>query len=382
MARDGTLKVGAMMRVAAAILAAWLQVANPYDAGIKALDEGRYAEAEQHFQKAVAAEPGDYAGWFHLALAQSLLNKDEEAVSSYKKVLELKPGLYEAELNLGIVLLRAGKAAEAAPLLSHARDQKPAEPRPNFFLAEALAAAGELQKAEPFYRAAAEADPSLKDGLLKLAEAFEKKGEREQAIRLYAEFPDNVAARERAGALLLEADQPQQAIAHLEYAVAHSPSAANRAALALAYQRTKQMEKAEAQWRQAVAMAPDDADLRLRYGRFLRDEKKYAAAAAEFQRVVSARPGSVEAWNELAGVLILLESYPQALAALDRVQQMGGETPGHVYLRAIMLDKLGQAKLALEQYRRFLDQSNGKFPDEEFKARQRVRILEREAGRR
>lgn len=370
------------MRVAAAVLAAWLQAAAPYDAGIKALDEGRYAEAEQHFQKAVAVEPKDYAGWFHLALAQSLLNKDEEAIGSYKKVLELRPGLYEAELNLGIVLLRAGKAAEAVALLSSAREQKPGEPRPNYLLGEALAACGEPQKAEPFFRAAAEADPSLRDGLLKLAEGFEKKGEREQAIRLYGEFPDNVAARERAGALLLEADQPQQAIPHLEYAVEHSPSAANRAALAIAYQRTKQKEKAEEQWRQAVAMAPEDADLRLRYGRFLRDEKKYQAAAGEFQRVVLARPSSVEAWNELAGVLILLESYPQALAALDRIQQMGGETPGHVYLRAIILDRLGQAKPALEQYRRFLEQSDGKFPDEEFKARQRARILEREAGRR
>jgi hypothetical protein len=35
-------------------------------------------------------------------------------------------------------------------------------------------------------------------------------------------------------------------------------------------------------------------------------------------------------------------------------------------------------KPALENYRRFLELSQGEHPDEEFKARQRVRILEHE----
>lgn len=372
----------AMMLVAALLLAAWIQAAPPPDPGLKALEEGRYAEAEEIFRKALAGDPEDYAAQFHLALAQSLLNKVEDAIAGYKRVLELKPGLYEAELNLGILLLKAGKANEAAPVLSSAVEKKPNDPQLNYFLAEALAAGGELDKAEAHYRAAAAADPSLKDALLKLAAAFEKKGETERAARLYGEFPDNPAARERAGALLLELNRPEEAIAHLEYAVAQSPSPANRTALAVAYQRMKQWDKAEVQLKQALAAAPDEMEIRLRYGRLLRDQKKYQEAAAEFHRVVLARPTSVDAWNELAGVLILLENYPQALAALDRIQQMGGETAGHIYLRAIMLDRLGQAKPALEQYRRFLAQSDGKHPDEEFKARQRARILEREAGRR
>ncbi len=46
-----------------------------------------------------------------------------------------------------------------------------------------------------------------------------------------------------------------------------------------------------------------------------------------------------------------------------------------------MLDAMNQPKAALESYRKFLAASNGAHPDEEFKARQRVRILEKAAGR-
>jgi hypothetical protein len=43
-----------------------------------------------------------------------------------------------------------------------------------------------------------------------------------------------------------------------------------------------------------------------------------------------------------------------------------------------VLDKIKDRKPALESYEKFLAISNGQNPDEEFKARQRVRILQRE----
>jgi hypothetical protein len=99
-------------------------------------------------------------------------------------------------------------------------------------------------------------------------------------------------------------------------------------------------------------------------------------------RAAELKPESLEAWNEMVSMLILTEDFPRALAGLDRVRQMGGETPGHFYLRAIMLDKMKQLQPALDSYRKFLASSDGKYPDEEFKARQRARILEKELGKR
>ena len=195
--------------------------------GRRELRRGRRAVS-----KAVAADPKDYAAHFNLALANSLLGKDAEAIAGYRTVLELKPGLYQAELNLGIVLIRAKQAREAIPLLEAAVQEKPKELQPNLQLAEALLAAGDLAKAEQYYRAAASLDPSLKDALLKVAVAYERGGQAPQAIEIYAQFPENVGARERMGELLIEAGKPAEAAPHLEFAVGKSPTAANRVALA------------------------------------------------------------------------------------------------------------------------------------------------------
>jgi hypothetical protein len=60
---------------------------------------------------------------------------------------------------------------------------------------------------------------------------------------------------------------------------------------------------------------------------------------------------------------------------------LGGETPAYHYFRAILLDKQRELKPALESYQKFLQLSQGQNPDEEFKARQRVRIIENELKR-
>jgi hypothetical protein len=53
-----------------------------------------------------------------------------------------------------------------------------------------------------------------------------------------------------------------------------------------------------------------------------------------------------------------------------------------VFFRALALDHLEQRAEALQNYNKFLAGSQGKFPDQEFQARQRVRILEAELKKR
>jgi len=168
----------------------------------------------------------------------------------------------------------------------------------------------------------------------------------------------------------------------LEEAVRKSPTAANQFALATAYQMEKHPEKAEPLLAAALKEEPGNVELHASYGRSLRDQKKYVPAAQEFSRVVEARPQSIEAWGDLSAMLILLNQDTQALAALDRIRALGGEKPGHFYFRAIILDRNKQLKGALENYEKFLSVSDGKNPDEEFKARQRVRIIKNELAKR
>src|SRR5579884_1314517 len=99
--------------VIAAALLFLLQTADPAAGGLKALNEHRYEEAAAEFQKAVEADPKDYAAHFNLAIAYGFLNRDADGIAEYRKTLELKPGLFEAETNEGVLLLRQKRAAEA-----------------------------------------------------------------------------------------------------------------------------------------------------------------------------------------------------------------------------------------------------------------------------
>jgi tetratricopeptide (TPR) repeat protein len=384
--------------------------------GMKALEDRKYQEAAELFAKAVAAEPGDYAANFHLALSYSLLGKPAEAIPFYRKTLELKPGLYEAELNLGILLVGQKQMREAVPYLQSAVEQKPKEYRPRIYLSDALLASGDLAKAEENYkvaaglnpksaaaqlglgqsqarqkrlpeaaehfRAAAGLDASYKDSLLELASLYETNKQPDEAISIYEQFPGNPVAQERLGELLIEAKRYPEAIDRLEKAIQKSPTPANALALAHAYRLNKQPDKALPLLSRAVAGDPDNYNLRMIYGTSLRDQKQYGAAAREFLAATQKQPGSREAWSELAGMLILLNDFPQALAALDKVKALGGETPAHFFFRAIMLDKTKQYKPALENYQKFLSMAEGKYPDEEFQARQRVRIIQKELSKR
>jgi tetratricopeptide (TPR) repeat protein len=383
--------------------------------GLKALDERRYDAAIGDFTQAVNADPKDFSAHFNLALAYSLLGKDAEATAEYKRTLELKPQLYQAELNLGISLIRQKQAAEAIPYLMAAVAEKPAEYRPNAFLAAALAGAGEFAKAEQAYKKALEIDPNSPDGelglahslakqdrladaashfqkaaelnqnyrddLLELAALYESAKQPDDAIAIYQQFPDNPGARERLGELLLASGHPADAIPHFEAAIAKSPTEANRAALAEAYLKNQQPDKALPVVDQILAADPENFEIRMLHGRIIRDQRKFPDASQEFARAIKLKPESPEAWSEYASVLVMAEDYPAALAALDRIAALQAEKPGHVYLRAIVLDKTQQRRPALDSYERFLSMSNGVFPNEEFKARQRVRILQREISK-
>jgi tetratricopeptide (TPR) repeat protein len=117
------------------------------------------------------------------------------------------------------------------------------------------------------------------------------------------------------------------------------------------------------------------------HGRILRDQRKFPQASQDFLSATKIKPDSAEAWSELASVLVVGDDYLAALAALDKVAALHAEKAGHVFFRAIVLDKIHQQKPALESYQRFLAMSNGQNPNEEFQARQRIKILERELRR-
>jgi Tfp pilus assembly protein PilF len=387
--------------------------------GLKALDANQPAAAETLLRQALQADAKDFAAHFNLALALSLQQKDDEAIRELRRTLELQPGLYPADSNLGTLLLRNKRAAEAVPVLKEALESAPNSgekaARANLLYAQALYETSDVAQAEQYYRAAAaldprsaaaqsglahtllkqakpaeadehfrtaaSLDPRYRDDLLELAAEYEKSNKVAEAVTIYREFPGNAAAKERLGQLLIADGNFAAAIPGLESAVKESPSVSNRLLLADAYKMNKQMDKAVEQLQLAAASDPANYDVHIDLGRELRDRRQFVPAAQQFAVAAKLRPDSVKAWNELAAVLVVNEDYAGGLAALDRVRALGKEVPGDYFYRAISLEKLKQPKPAMEAYRQFLAADGGKMPDQEFQARQRIRIIEHELGK-
>jgi tetratricopeptide (TPR) repeat protein len=387
----------------------FLQAADPGADGLKALDAARYSDAAAAFEKVIAADAADFSAHFNLALAYGFLNRDADAIAQYRMTLELKPNLYEAELNCGMLLLRQRNPADAAALLEDAARQKPAEFRPRYYLAEAqfglgawekaealyrqavaanpksggaelglgraLARQGKPDEAEPHYRRAGEIDARDRDWLLELAELYQNSHQPSRALAIYQEFPQDPQAQAHAGQLMLDSHQYADAIPRLEAAFAAEPSQANRVALAMAYLFAGQLPKALPLMADAVRADPSNFQTRIMYARALRDARQFPAAADQFSEAVKLKPADAAAWRELADMQYMAGNLPVALEDFDKARQLGEDTAGVCFMRAIILDKLRQLKPALEAYTRFLSMSQGQHPDQEFQARQRARII-------
>ena len=375
------------------------------------LDAGHPEQAIVILKDLLDKNPDNYGVWFNLGVAYGLAGQNGESAAAFRKVLALEPKLYEAQLNLGLLLLKQKQYAEALDLLAQAAAQKPQEARPQFLLGQALAGAGKLSEAETRLRTAATLDPKQAEAFyllaralasqekwadaaaamtkhnelkpadnsarLELAQFLEKAKKPAEAAAIYRQFPRDAGAMERAGMLALDLGDTKQAVASLSAALALSPTPALRYALAHALKSDGQPDQAIEIAAPLVRAEPDNLELRMFYGRLLRDQRRFAPAAEQFTAATKLKPDALEAWKELTSMLILLNDYPAALETLEEARQLGGEDAAYFWYRAIMLDALKQPKPALESYQRFLSMSDGKRPDEEFKARQRVRILTR-----
>src|SRR5262249_23925886 len=86
------------------------------DVALLYLDEGRVANAVDHFRKSLAMKPSA-AAHYNLATALTMAGGLDEAMRSYRQALELRPDYALAHNNLGAILIQRGQLDEALPHL-------------------------------------------------------------------------------------------------------------------------------------------------------------------------------------------------------------------------------------------------------------------------
>jgi tetratricopeptide (TPR) repeat protein len=383
------------------------------------LQSGQFAEAEEKLHALVSSQAKNPQFWFDLGFAQSRQEKTIDAVASYREAAHLAPKWFEANLNLGLALAKSGDSDSAITALRHAvelnptngdklalskawesladvlqssdpkaaaqaydkaAELNPSAPELSLNAARMLQKAGDLTRAEQRYRTAANAGDSQAMALLiDLLNQQKRYPEAEDWLRKYiTQNPKNIQAPALLAKLLAAQNKSDEAIAVLESAEKSSPSPAGERQLAGLYLQAKKYQQAELLFRSLVQQNASDPDLHYGLGLALLYQLKYGAAESELLQAVKLKADLADAYAYLADAARENKDYPLAIQALDARARFLADTPGTIFTRAICYDNLRMTKQAIASYKQFLTVAAGKFPDQEFQARHRLKAIEPE----
>jgi tetratricopeptide (TPR) repeat protein len=122
--------------------------ANRVTGALRALQEGRFAEAAEALRQAAAVDPRDVRVWLGLGHAQETLGDAGGAEVSFRQAVEIEPQNARAHLKLGTLLAQRGARGEGIEHLRAAVRLRPDYKDARFNLATALAQEGRLAEAE------------------------------------------------------------------------------------------------------------------------------------------------------------------------------------------------------------------------------------------
>jgi Flp pilus assembly protein TadD len=393
------------------------KLANPLndllDEAQRHIDKNEFEAAIAPLQKVIADEPDFAFAHFQLAYVYTALKKTQEARAEYERTIALDPKMPQPYLNLGTLLLDKEPAAALAPL-AKAVELLPSQSSPRFLLGVAQERTGDLNKAAESFEGALRLDPRDPETLLHLAaldlllkrpaeaeakfrRALEiqpnephalaglarsldaqKKAEAAEAYKNYlAAQPSDSAARSRLIHLLLEQQQEDAAIAELDRADAGKPTVESLKLRADIQIAQKRWNDAIVTLRQAVALAPDDAQLRGGLGRTCLQVRDFANAEKELKAAIQLDSKNVDYWKDLSSTYYLSKNYSATIAILDRIDKFETPGAGSWFIRALCYDNLKQPKPALEAYQKFLDLDQNKNPDQVWQAQERSKVLRR-----
>ena len=194
-----------------------------HDLGFQLHLQGRAAEAEPFYRRAVGLAPEFKEAWINLGLAMLLQKRTDEALMCQRTALRLDPKNADAQNNLGMAHYGQGHIAEAENCFRAALQLRPDHPNATLNLGTIRQVLNHVEEAEPLFR---------------------------RAMALGA---DPVRVRSNLALAWMEQGRPEAAAALLHEAVAQQPDAPEaQANLALALLTTGQLsagfQRYESRW--------------------------------------------------------------------------------------------------------------------------------------
>ncbi|MGC1783037.1 MAG: tetratricopeptide repeat protein [Acidobacteriaceae bacterium] len=358
-----------------------------YDRGYIEQEQNELSSAEADFRKAVAVDPKQFesrAALGRLLAQQQQWKPAHEELEMAANLMPASGNARQAVANADRTLARVDAqmydASAASDALIAALKLTPEQPDDTLFAAQLAAESGNQADAENEYRKALAADPRsipAAEGLGRALIRQDKFADAEPVLQqaLHQESNDPVLLAELAAALAGQGNS-EAATAQLEALHRQNPDQpAVTRMLADLYSSAGASAKAAPLYQQLLAADPRNPDLLTAAAENLVLEQQWASAVQTFEESLNTQPAQADAWSGLAFAASQNHQYALALTALDHRQQYLADGPGTLFLRADALDHLHREKEAAVFYRKFLSESQGKFPNEDAQARQRLKAL-------
>ena len=384
-----------------------------------AIVKSDWKAAETKLETWLAAHPADARALFDAGYVADAQNRPDDAVGLYRRAVEANPQSFEAHVEMGLLLARQGKQAEARPELAAAtqlapgvagpdakarawralaqidRTNDPAEastdllealkltpetPEDTLLAASLADQSGQADAAEAAYRRVLAEDPksaAANAGLAHILIARKQFPEAEALLRTALEkLPDDPVLSAQLAAVLAAQDKAE-ALPLLQKLHAALPNnAVISRMLAEVLAEAGDAAGSDKLYVGLLAAQPDDPELLVSHGQNLLHLLKYAEALAAFDKATRLDAANGDGWSGLAIAASRTNQPSITLHALTMRARYLPELPSTYFLWATAYDSLHDKAAAVAYYHHFLDASAGKFPDQEWQARQRLLLLE------
>lgn len=399
------------------------ELAQPVVEAEAAIVKSDWKTAEGKLAPYLIAHPNDGRALFDAGYVADAENRLDDAAGFYRRAIEANQRSFEASLSLGLLLARQDKPEEARDALLEATKLDPGEAGPalkgrawralaeidasddpelasnellealkvspetpaDTLLAAQLAEAADLpDQAEAAYRRVLVQDAKsapAQAGLAHLLIAQKKYPEAATLLRAaLKDAPDDPALNAQLAAVLVAQDDAD-ALPLLEKLHGAHPRDANLTRmLAEVKAQAGDMAGSDRLYVELLAGSPDDADLLVAHGQNLTRQMKYAEAMATYDKASRLDPTNGDAWSGLAFAAFKSNRADLTLHALTERSKVLAEVPSTYFLWATAYDTLHDKANATAYYHRFLDSAAGKYPDQEWQAKQRLALLEKKSS--
>jgi predicted Zn-dependent protease len=367
-------------------------IAHPEDA--RALFDAGYAadalneldQAAGYYQRAVKANPNSFEAQLSLGLLLARQGKQDEAKAALGAATQLDPGEAGAEAKgrawrALAQIDRAGDPAKASDDLLEALKLTPETPRDTLLAAELAAATNQPDAAETAFRRVLEKDPKnaqAQAGLVHILMGKKTYAEAEAAARKALEqSPDDPALTAELAAALVAQDKAEALPLLQKLHEAHPQDEDMTRMLAEVTAEAGDAAGSDRLYAMLLAAHPADPNLLIAHGQNLTRQLKFAEAFEVFTKATNLAPANADGWSGLAFAASKTGHHSITLRALTMRSKYLPDNPSTYFLWATSYDMLHDRNSAITYYHHFLEASAGKFPDQEWQARQRLLLLEK-----